>query len=168
MILRSCKSSKWIFGKVIFPLLSSYWCLCWKVEIQREIWWVVFGGKSVFFFLLVVKMMVLKSCFWLGFSFWVGVFSSPPPLILSFIFFLFPPMFPCTFSFSSSSHPLSSPTILCPNPSSLFAAACCLARWSFGSPKCWCRCLSALQTFSMWCYVMPTGGVRMFWAGYRS
>lgn len=39
---------------------------------------------------------------------------------------------------------------------------------TFGSPKCWCRCRSALRTSSMWCYATLTGLVRTFWAGCRS
>lgn len=127
---------------------------------------VYLGVKA--FFLLVVEVMELNSCFWLSLSFCVGVLSSLHPLILSLS-----PCSPllCFPILPPSLHPpppLFSPPSCVPILPPFFAAACCLARWSFGSPKCWCRCLSALRTSSMWCYVTPTGGVRMFWAGCRS
>lgn len=69
------------------------------MEIQREIFWDVFGVK--------VLVMVLKTCFWLGFSSCVGVFHILPPSCILYLCspLLFTLLFPTPSPFLASTSP---------------------------------------------------------------
>lgn len=100
--------------------------------------------------------------FILSFYFPCRLVTLPPPSSL-------PLHLSCLFP--ASSPLLSSPV---PPPSlhrlPLFSLSACPPSLAgpFNSPKCWCRCRSALQTSSTWCYATPTGGGRTCGAGCRS
>ena len=102
----------------------------------------------------VMKVMVLSSFIW----FWFLLLPSFVSLYVSFLLLLLITEYLTTPLLQSLP---SSPVVPLPLPS------CCLARRSLVSPRCWCRCLLALQTSSTWCCVTPTGGVLMFGAGCR-
>lgn len=105
-------------------------------------WFAFIGEGETFKVLRLVSSLFLCRCFP---SSLLHVFSVIFLLYLSLLCFCVPLSF-CTSK--SSPFPLLSRT--------------------FGSPKCWCRCRSALRTSSMWCYATLTGLVRTFWAGCRS